>query len=174
MPASARQSRCCTPSSNQFYWNGLPALVGGDATAWLADEVLRILKLDPSRRWTPWNEPLIRAEVAGLIETGKIGGLTPVKHVKEIERAPREYIFEIRFSNQVSRVDSKGRAGFDTAQSRSYHTEPAHIPDVFIGLHVHEKAIVKGDGRRTQELQDVEIDIAVQAFERGEPHNWGL
>ncbi|MEG8034238.1 hypothetical protein QP157_02560 [Sphingomonas sp. LR61] len=124
--------------------------------------------------WSPYNWPLEKRRFTKRLEDACAGTLVPVEHVKDIDRGAHEYLFEIRWKIKVLEQLPDGKRANRSVEVRLYHAEPSTMTDVFVGLHLHEKQIVKGNTRATRDLQDAQIDIAIARFHEGRPVHWGL
>lgn len=168
-----RPSRCSAGKPLQFaYYPDAPSLTADAIRA--ASQKFHDLMHIPGRLWSPFSWPLEARRFAKRLEAACSGDLVPVDHVKDIDRAGQEYLFEIRWDVAVTDRTANGSLQHRSVPVRLYHAEPADLLDMFVGLHVHEKAIVRGDRKATNALQDVEIGVAVGRFWEGRPLRWGI
>jgi hypothetical protein len=124
--------------------------------------------------WEPRHWAIVKSEFKSLLKRATAGSLKPVTHVKDIDRAAKEFVFEIRHDFQVVEIDANGNKTHRKTRVRLYITEPPAHPDHVIGLHLHEKVVVDGDNDETNRLQNIEIDAAVARYNRGRANNWGI
>jgi len=128
----------------------------------------------PGRLWNPYSWAMTKSEFRKRLEVATHGGLVPVDHVKEIPRAKGEHLYEIRWDFNVLTLSPAGDRHHDDVQVRLYHSEPVAVLDSIVGLHVHEKQIVHVDRRRTNDLQNIEINTAIKRFHDGRAQRWGI
>lgn len=173
MARSGRASNCCCGVPIDFRWFDCHDIQGHVDAA--VEALMTAIKLDPRRRWNPYNEAAARREFAARIKLAIRGEAVPLKHVKDLGNDPVIPLFEIRWQNEinVTEVAEDGRTRYRKVEVRLIHVEPPDLGMCAIGLHAHEKIVVAGDKKRTRELQDVEIDLAIAVHNRGYPNRWG-
>jgi hypothetical protein len=168
-----RSSRCSAGGTLTFAWSGKPSPEAADqidAAVRTFEDVART----PERIWDPRHWAITRAEFRNLLIRATNGRLIPLTHVKEIDRARREFVFEIKYDFRAISLDAKNKRVGSKVKTRTYTSEPPEFADSFVGLHVHQKIEIPGDNAETNRLQNVEIDVAVRYYELGRPNNWGL
>lgn len=169
-----RESRCSGKSPLDFAWAGIPQPAALDPIDAAVRTFESLMKAPADRFWDPHHWAITKGEFRSLLVRACAGRLIPLTHVKEIDRAAGEHVFEIVYETRVIRVDSAGNRYSERVQVRMYISEPPGYPSHFVGLHVHEKEIIPGDHKRENELQNIEIDVAVNYYELGRPSNWGI
>jgi len=127
------------------------------------------------RRWNPYAWAMTKSEFTNVLRRAERGDLKPVDEVKEIQRFPQEFLYELRWLyDSVEHVDADGSRVFMPVHVRLYHAEPAVITDALIGLHLHEKVIDPLDAARTRALQNAEIEVAARSYWAGHHSSWGI
>ncbi|WP_314147515.1 hypothetical protein [uncultured Leifsonia sp.] len=164
-------SRCCRGLPLDYKWFGENRSAHGEAIDGALAAFYDAMHRE-GLRWNPYRWAAARAEFRGYLLRGIQGDLTPVNEVKKIDPYRNDFLYEIRFKVKVDEPDEKGNAVFRAIPVRAYHGEPEDPQFTFVGLHVHEKVIVRDDKRATNDLQNVEIDKAIELYLTGVPTNW--
>jgi hypothetical protein len=138
-------------------------------------EVFERLVRTPERNWDVREWAMVKAEFKSRLTRACAGHLLPIAQVKAIDRARSEFVFEIKHDFSHVTVDpATGARTKEKIRVRLYISEPPGQPTHFLGLHMHEKALLPGDRVQENDLQNIEIDIAVRYYELGRPANWGI
>ncbi|MFD1210973.1 hypothetical protein ACFQ36_02820 [Arthrobacter sp. GCM10027362] len=167
-------SRCSSGSPVAFKWFDGIRRSEPDHVQLAVEACLRAVDSD-TRVWNPFAKAMVKSEFKKRIERAALGQLVPVEEVKPVGQQPSPPpLYEIRWQDIAVTDRAPGAAPQDAVFSkvivRMYHSEPATLPDHFIGHHVHEKIISPaGD---THLLQDTEINVAAGYFNLGEASNW--
>ena len=169
-----RSSRCSGKAPLDFAWAGIPQPSASDPVESAMATFEAMMKSPPDRFWDPRHWAITKAEFRSLLLRACKGNLIPITHVKEIDRAAKEDVFEIVYKTRVIRKDEDEKRHSEKVQIRLYSSEPPAFPAHFVGLHIHEKTILPDDHRRENELQNIEIDVAVRYYDAGRPSNWGI
>jgi transcriptional regulator with XRE-family HTH domain len=82
-------------------------------------------------------------------------------------------VFEIKYDFPVVELLDSRRTSREL-KSRFYISEPPLFENHFLGLHVHEKVLISTDHSLENELQNIEIDVAIQYYEVGRGDKWGI
>lgn len=173
MPGGPRLSRCSCRGVLGFYWWGeplQPTLSAEDAAALAFANIMK----PAGRIWTIYSWSMVKAEFLDRLGEAQLGRLVPVDHVKDIVRGDPADLFEIRWQFDVLSGRPIGDPVEETIHIRLYHSEPGRHQTCFVGLHIHQKAIVLGDDLRTRDLQNIEIDRAIDRHDDGDPVDWGI
>lgn len=163
-------SFCTYQASVDVYWRYCAGETQSDHIEAIVDALFAAL-CGPNRRWSPWNRPLVRAELRDRIEQAAMGQLVPVDHVKSL-RGGRTGMFEIRWTSiGVLDEDPPGTQRHYDTEARLIHAEPSdELGIALLGLVAHEKP--KADGAK--DLQDEKIDEAEGIFNGGFASTWGV
>lgn len=168
--SNAPESRCSQHREISYVWARRPA---GKSSIEAAVDALMAAITTPGRRWNPYNQEMARAEFKGRLEDAERGILIPVEHVKELTRGRAAHLYEIRWQAiNVTEVDARGRVRHSKTRARLQHAEPLAYPDIAVGVHAHEKIVVKGDDKATNKLQDAEIAKGVDEYFTQDPSDW--
>jgi hypothetical protein len=155
-----------------FRWYGVPQVpVGDDLDG--ATERFRQAVTNPTRRWSPYSWPMVRAEFRDRLVQAALGILQPVEQVKPVDVRNPPPLYEIRWQGiAVADVDDadSSKLRYSTVLVRLYHSEPSSVPGHFVGHHVHEKD-VSGDVNADQ---DAEIQTAKGFYDQGFNTSWGI
>ena len=164
------RSNCSTGLPVDVFWHACPDLgsLDGHIDA-LVRALVNVLKEPACRRWNPYAETMAQREFRHRLVAASRGDLIPVDHVKSVQHPMAAEMFEIRWQhvNVTEVVDGKTR--HRQAQVRLLHAEPARLGLVALGLHAHEKRVVRGDARATRAAQDREIETAIGVYARALP-----
>jgi hypothetical protein len=164
-------SRCSQHSPLRYVW---AARAPGQTDIAAAVEALMSAIRGNNRRWNMYTEAAARSEFRKRLERAERGDLKPVDHVKKLGRGSRADLFEIRWQDiTVHEVATDGKVSYPKIKARLQHAEPAGEPTLLIGVHAHEKVVVKGDNAMTKSLQNQEIATGVKAFFEQDPADWG-
>jgi len=170
MPGFDAPSRCSCGSPIEFRWFGYPTAEAGLDLDTATDAF--ITSISPEGRvWNPYALRMVRAEFRDRIKTAARGELEPVDEVKPVDIRNPPPLYEIRWQGIHVTDQIDGQLHHTTALVRMYHSEPASIPEYFVGHHVHEKLVDVDDISGTQQA---EIEIAKRFFDSGESSNWGI
>jgi len=136
----------------------------------MVDALMDAVGQAPNRQWNPYTETYARRDFRHRLMSASRGELTPVDHVKHMETPLVADLFEIRWSKvNVAELDAKGRERGRPVEARLLHAEPDAMGGCAIGLHAHEKVIVRNDARATRAAQDAEIATAVSVYATAVP-----
>ena len=163
------RSNACLDLSADFYWYG-----GGNGTEeehiTLAVEALMgAISAPANRRLHPYQEKLNRALFRKRLEKAAQGKLRPPRELKSLRGGAT--LFEIRWRD--IRVHEVNRLGIGV-EVRLIHAQPERLDHCILGLHAHEKVIIKGDPAATKAAQDAEIDKAEHLLISGYSTCWGV
>ena len=126
----------------------------------------------PGRRWNPFAERMVLAEIRGRLRAAARGELRPVDQVKPI--GERDALFEIRWLDiPVTEVAPDGSSRHSTTGARLLHAEPLALSVCAVGLHAHEKPHGQDDAT-ARARQDAEIRVALDRYHAGVGTLWGL
>lgn len=165
-------SRCRSGTPIKFRWYGEPQAKCGDDIEGLRAAFVNAIRrenrlLSEHLLATAWIE--IHAKVERAIK----GNLRSSSHLKQVDRYRLPAIFEIRWQDiSILEIQPNGSLRQLNLLIRMYHSEPAEVPDYFIGHHIHEKVILKST--ETTALQNDEIGLARQYLEQGRSKLWGI
>lgn len=165
------RSICSSGRPVSFFWrNGVQHLHLDSAV-----EALMAAIQKSNRVPNPSLDALNRAAFKRRLKDATRGRLRVGDEVRSIDR-PRARIFEIRW--QSIAVDERDPVTWmitprGTALVRLYYIEPVKSPWI-VGLHAHEKVLVKDDDQETLRLQDLEIDVAVRLAVDERDTTWGV
>jgi hypothetical protein len=158
-----------------YWWINGGAVNGEGAIDTILDLVERLLA---GWDWTHYALEEELGYLAELLERAGRGQLEPLTEIKPIQRKFFYRMFEIR--HQVSVVQTTRMMGkvIDRRESaehvRIYHAEGGTLPTGHaLAAHVHLKQIMPDD-TRTRELQNTEIDRAVEVLTVGASNHWGI
>ena len=166
---NSSRSNACLDLPADFYWYG-----GGNGTAQehisLAVEALMgAISAPANRRLHPYQEKLNRALFRKRLEKAAQGKLRPPRELKSLRGGAT--LFEIRWRD--IRVHEVNRLGIGV-EVRLIHAQPEQLDRCILGLHAHEKVIIKGNPAATKAAQDAEINIAERRLISGYSTNWGV
>lgn len=142
----------------------------------VAECVARLMDCTRSshRKSTPYLDSDNQAQFEKTLGLAQKGKLRPGDHVKTVTRDPLVDLFEMRWDNVavIPMNPVSGLYGKATTMSvRLYYVETGEA--WVVGLHAHEKKI--GDSEQgTRDLQDAEIDFALQLHRSAEAERWGV
>ena len=122
-----------------------------------------------NRRLHPYQEKLNRALFRKRLEKAAQGKLRPPGELKSLRGGAT--LFEIRWRD--IRVHEVNRLGIGV-EVRLIHAQPEKLDRCILGLHAHEKVIIKGDRVATKARQDAEIDFAESRLISGYSTCWGV
>ena len=135
---NSSRSNACLDLPADFYWYG-----GGNGTAQehisLAVEALMgAISAPANRRLHPYQEKLNRALFRKRLEKAAQGKLRPPRELKSLRGGAT--LFEIRWRD--IRVHEVNRLGIGV-EVRLIHAQPEQLDRCILGLHAHEKVIIK-------------------------------
>ena len=135
---------------------------------------MRAIKAPANRRWNPYQEKMIYAEFKKRLERAAQGKLRPPEELKSLRGG--DTLFEIRWRDiNVREVNPSGIESYASVEVRLIHAQPFdQLGLCILGLHAHEKAIIKDDPAATKDAQDAEIDIAAHLLASGYCTHWGV
>lgn len=164
-------SRCTQHSPLRYVW-AARKLGQADIDA-AVDACMAAIRGDGNRRWNMYNESMARSEFRNRLRQAERGELKPVEHVKKLGRGSKADLFEIRWQAvTVHEVAADDTLTYPKIKVRLQHAEPAAQAALLIGVHAHEKVVVKGNSAATKTLQNKEIAIGVKAFFDQDPADW--
>lgn len=174
MGGSRRPSNCSGELEVDFYWIDCdPSDVQIDGAV---DALMGAIS-GPGRVWNPWARAAVEEEFKKRLQRAARGQLRPVDEVKVIDPRPSmpDGLFEIRWKDvRVLELVEAPSAQGKLQRERKVHVrliEWEPLADIAaVGLHVHEKEIVKGDKVATRRLQDAEIDVALSHLFENRDH----
>lgn len=166
---NSSRSNACLDLSADFYWYG-----GGNGTEQehitLAVEALMgAISAPANRRLHPYQEKLNRALFRKRLEKAAQGKLRPPRELKSLRGGAT--LFEIRWRD--IRVHEVNRLGIGV-EVRLIHAQPEQLDRCILGLHAHEKVIIKGNPAATKAAQDAQITIAERLLISGYRTCWGV
>ena len=168
------RSNACLDLPVDFYWYG-----GGNGTAQehislAVNALMAAIKVPTNRRWNPYQETMIRATFRKRLEKAAQGKLRPPGELKSLRGGAT--LFEIRWRDiNVREVDPLGNESYAQVEIRLIHAQPYdQLGLCILGLHAHEKTIIKGDRVATKARQDAEIDFAESRLISGYSTCWGV
>ena len=171
---NSSRSNACLDLPADFYWYG-----GGNGTAQehinlAVVALMAAIKVPMNRRWNPYQEAMIRASFRKRLEKAAQGKLRPPGELKSLRGGVT--LFEIRWRDiDVREVNSSGIASYAQVEVRLIHAQPFdQLGLCILGLHAHEKVIIKGNPAATKAAQDAEINIAERRLISGYSTNWGV
>ena len=129
------------------------------------------IKAPLNRRWNPHLETMNRAHFKKRLERAAKGKLYPPEELKSLRGD--DVLFEIRWSQGEISVNEVNRVGIPV-EVRLIHAQPEQLDRCILGLHAHEKVIIKGDPAATKAAQDAEIDKAEYLLISGYSTHWGV
>ncbi|WP_448756188.1 hypothetical protein [Actinomyces sp.] len=169
---NSSRSNACLGRPADFYWYG-----GGNGTAQehislAVNALMAAIKEPTNRRWNPYREAMIRASFRKRLEKAAQGKLRPLGELKSLRGG--DVLFEIRWARGEISVNEVNCVG-NPVEVRLIHAQPSdQLGRCILGLHAHEKVIIKGNPAATKAAQDAEIDKAEHLFTSGYPTNWGV
>lgn len=171
--AAVPESRCSQHSPLRYVW---AARAAGQSDINAAVEALMTaIHGNGGRRWNMYNTTMARSEFRKRLELAERGDLKPVEHVKKLGRGRKADLFEIRWQGiTVHEEAPDGKVSYPKIRVRLQHAEPEDEKTLLIGVHAHEKVVVKGDNAATKDLQNKEIAKGVKAFFDQDPADWGV
>lgn len=122
----------------------------------------------PTRRWSPHNIAMVKAEFRKRLEKAARGQLHPVDELKSL-RSGRGSLYEIRWNHINVVDDDNGKHVHSKTNARLIHAEPNELGIAMLGLVAHEKR----PGSPKQD-QDDRIDEAERIFNAGLSTVWGV
>ena len=171
---NSSRSNACLDLPADFYWYG-----GGNGTAQehislAVNALMAAIKEPRNRRWNPYQEAMIRASFKKRLEKAAQGKLRPPEELKSLRGGVA--LFEIRWRDiDVREVNSSGIDSYAQVEVRLIHAQPFdQLGLCILGLHAHEKVIIKGNPAATKAAQDTEINIAERRLISGYSTNWGV
>ena len=171
---NSSRSNACLDLPADFYWYG-----GGNGTAQehislAVNALMAAIKEPTNRRWNPYQEAMIRASFRKRLEKAAQGKLRPPEELKSLRGGVA--LFEIRWRDiDVREVNSSGIDSYAQVEVRLIHAQPFdQLGLCILGLHAHEKVIIKGNPAATKAAQDTEINIAERRLISGYSTNWGV
>ncbi|MGP4995128.1 hypothetical protein [Glutamicibacter ardleyensis] len=165
-------SRCCGDSPVNFHWFDGASKIDEDALEVAVERCLDSVS-SHTRVWNMHSRSMVKAEFKNRIKRAALGKLFPLTQVATVGYDPEVPLFEIRWQtvNVTDRDPATGELIYGSALVRMYHSEPANVPDYFIGHHVHEK-VVDDVSQEIARLQTAEIDVAKNIYRMGQTKNW--
>lgn len=170
-------SNCSTGSSVDFYWHASSSPDQDDHIEAAVEALWQAIQRPGERGWRLETKAMARAEFRGLLREAAQGELEPVDQVKELgDEHP--VLFEIRWQT-IDVVELGPPLSFKTILVRLIHIEPDELGLAFVGLHAHEKLVIKdrgsdeANGRATKDAQDAEIAKALVVYGNGFSNLWG-
>lgn len=131
----------------------------------MIDALIDAVGRAPNRQWNPYTETYARREFRHRLVSASRGELKPLVHVKHMETPLVADLFEIRWSRvNIGERDVDGRERGRSVEVRLLHAEPDRMGVCAIGLHAHEKVVVRNDRRAMRAAQDAEIAKAVAVY----------
>lgn len=167
-------SRCTQKAPLEFAWAGIGQPTAVDAVEAAVLTFEQLIDNVPGLFWDPRHRAITIAEYRGRLKRGMAGRLEPVTHVKEMDRAREEHVFELIYDFNVIELDANGVRKSRKMKTRTYFSEPPEHPKHFVGLHMHEKILVPHDHGAENDLQNVEVDVAVRYYDLGRATKWGI
>ena len=171
---NSSRSNACLDLPADFYWYG-----GGNGTvqehiSLAVNALMGAIKEPRNRRWNPYQEAMIRASFRKRLEKAAQGKLRPPEELKSLRGGVA--LFEIRWRDiDVREVNSSGIDSYAQVEVRLIHAQPFdQLGLCILGLHAHEKVIIKGNPAATKAAQDTEINIAERRLISGYSTNWGV
>lgn len=171
---NSARSNACLDLPADFYWYG-----GGNGTvqehiSLAVNALMAAIKEPRNRRWNPYQEAMIRASFRKRLEKAAQGKLRPPEELKSLRGGVA--LFEIRWRDiDVREVNSSGIDSYAQVEVRLIHAQPFdQLGLCILGLHAHEKVIIKGDPAATKAAQDAEIDKAEYLLISGYSTCWGV
>ena len=171
---NSSRSNACLDLPADFYWYG-----GGNGTAQehislAVNALMAAIKEPTNRRWNPYQEAMIRASFRKRLEKAAQGKLRPPGELKSLRGGVT--LFEIRWRDiDVREVNSSGIDSYAQVEVRLIHAQPFdQLGLCILGLHAHEKVIIKGNPAATKAAQDAEINIAERRLISGYSTCWGV
>lgn len=149
-------SVCSRGGEVYMYWHDFPSRIQDEHLRQLVDALFSALCHVQGRRWNPWAERLVRAEIKGRLKLACAGRLRPVDHVKSLRNGIAD-LFEIRWQDIEVYDELGGKKRHYLTNLRLIHAEPTGIPRAAIGLEalekpkdstgpgIHEEAIVRAE-----------------------------
>lgn len=166
-----RSSNCSSGLPVDLFWHGCPEECEQERHIdAMVDALIDAIGRAPNRQWNSYTETYARREFWHCLVSASRGDLKPLDHVKHIETPMVADLFEIRWTKvNVAELDAKGRERGRPVEARLLHAEPDAMGVCAIGLHAHEKVIVRNDARVTRAAQDAEIATAVSVYATAVP-----
>ena len=171
---NSSRSNACLDLPADFYWHD-----GGNGTAQehinlAVVALMAAIKVPMNRRWNPYQETMIRASFRKRLEKAAEGKLRPPGELKSLRGGAT--LFEIRWRDiSVREVNPLGNESYAQVDVRLIHAQPfEQLGRCILGLHAHEKVIIKGDSDATKARQDAEIDFAESLLNSGYSTCWGV
>lgn len=172
--SEADDSYCCSGHETEYWWVHGGALSPNDALEHVLDLVEAELTQDPKRYWSERSLDEWIGRVEALLINASKGRLLAVTEIKSIVRALPRRVFEIRISIGTLRATRMGDTVVATSPKdeplRIYHGETTSLPFHALGVHLH----LKETGGAIKDLQNAEIDRALERLDAGESTKWGL
>ena len=167
---SSRSNACCDLPVD-FYWYGGGNGTGEEHITFAVEALMGAIKAPANRRWNLYLEKMNRACFKKRLEKAAQGKLYPPEELKSLRG--NDVLFEIRWSQGEISVNEVNRVGIPV-EVRLIHAQPEQLDRCILGLHAHEKVIIKGDPTATKAAQDAEIDKAEYLLTSGYPTHWGV
>lgn len=172
-----RPSNCSAGVPVDFYWCECFGPDEDEHIEAAVNALWQAIRRRGERGWDPRAAALVRSEFRDRLREAARGELKPVDHVKEVGPG-HPVLFEIRWQDiPVMELGTPRR--FHDIQVRLIHAEPEVLGLAFVGLHAHEKIIIKDRGDReanekaTHRAQDAEIAKAAAIHGSGVGSLWG-
>lgn len=124
----------------------------------------------PTRQWSPWAKPTVKAQFRDRLERASRGELKPVDEIKML-RSGLKRLFEIRWQD-IAVMDRSQDGQFRPAHTnaRLIHVEPDALGIALLGLVGHEKP----NSAEGAAAQDGFIDQAEHLYESNHDCTWGV
>jgi hypothetical protein len=165
----AESSRCSAGTPAHFHWFGSTHSSGLSPRSQAARAFVESLDFPDG----PGNAYLLAIALGEFhsrldqAESGMLIGSTRVKRVRRHNDPP---LFEIRWQGVA--IPSVDTAETASVSIRMYHSEPANLPLVFIGHHIHKKQTTPTNAITA--LQDYEISVAQRICSSGKLVMWNV
>lgn len=136
------------------------------------DALWNAIQRPGERAWNPHSRAMVRAEFRDRLLVATEGDLVPVDHIKPVGDGSC-HLYEIRWVDIPIAILDENRqiSAHANIHVRLIHTEPDTMKFSAIALHAHEKIL---DGVNTRPLQDAEIKVAEDIFDKGYEHLWAI
>ena len=157
-----------------FYWRGETSDSEEVHVEAAVSALMEATAGDTNRLTNPHMAATARGSFHERLECLRQGKLRPPDELKSISRS-KVKLFEVRRPHiRVAELNEEGKREAKEIHLRMIYAEPPELGDAALGLHAHEKVIDARDSRKTQSLQDEEIDNAARLYDGGEGDYWSV
>ena len=165
----AESSRCSAGKPAHFHWFGSTRSSGDSPRSQAARAFVESLNF-PDGPGRAYLLAMALGEFHSRLDQAESGLLVGSARLKRVRRHNDPPLFEIRWQGVV--IPGVGSAETTSVSIRMYHSEPANLPLVFIGHHIHKKQTTPTNAITA--LQDYEISVAQRICSSGKLVMWNV